>query len=211
MVMAPPPNPLIPTGSEALLFLLLWMTGSWFLHRRRAARASRRFGYAYLAVMSAVYLIVPQETALLHDMSPILTHAMAVAVGGLMGWGADGPRLMTELGPWTVVWGCLGIVYMLLGAAAFLTYPAPWRSRAGWTAAMLLTVTLFNVVRIAAVYLLWFGDLRSVSEAVHRSTGVFFSVVIVAVWTAMLRVVPIVASNAPEPAAIRPDPQKAGA
>jgi exosortase/archaeosortase family protein len=201
----PPTAPLIPTGSELLLAALLALTGGWILWKRGRPRAAIVFASVFCGLTALGYLAIPENSAVQEKVTRVLIHGFSwgpALLLSMLGTPASvaGVDLVTADGAWTVVRGCLGLSYLGMFLLASLTYPGSWGRR---SVGLLLGTVLFvllNQLRVVMLYELWQAEFYVAFELLHRGSGFYFTVVLVALWLLTIGRRPASAEEAEAPA-----------
>jgi exosortase/archaeosortase family protein len=174
---AGPPPLLATTGTELLEFAVLIAAGVWMA--RRAGVSPVVFVRNAFLLVTAFFLLWPQEYGPQHEADRVVMNGMASLVAGLMNMGGteasvDGISVMTSV-RFTMARGCMGLTYLAMAAFCALSFPASWRRRLTAAAGIAAGMVLLNALRILTLYHLWQEGYHGVHTFVHRVGGALFA------------------------------------
>lgn len=139
----------------------------------------------------ATYIVVPQDFSLLENVRQDLSHQAARLVSWVVGVWDQRPlvhdnTMMTSLGPWKMLPGCLGMIYVVIGCFVIFAYPTRGWLKVCGTLLLETFVEVLNMGRIVGHFFLWKAGYTNLVDFVHRGTGGFFAVLIGGVFAAFL-------------------------
>jgi len=172
-----PPPLLATTGTELLEFAVLIAAGVWM--SRRAGVSPAGFVRNSFLLVTAFFLLWPQEFGPQREADRVVMNGMASLVAGLMNMGGteasvDGISVMTSV-RYTMARGCMGLTYLAMAAFCALSFPAGWRRRITAAAGIAAGMVLLNALRILTLYHLWVEGYHGIHTVVHRVGGALFS------------------------------------